>query len=85
MKLLALPILLALSAHAWADAADDDCAKQRAKGKTCKLSIEEETVEGGVVKNTETPIIVNVYGRHGSLIHVRQTFIPEIIKSAEDL
>ncbi|HEY4241348.1 MAG TPA: hypothetical protein VGM88_16115 [Kofleriaceae bacterium] len=88
MKLLILPLLIGLTSPAWADAKDEassDCARQRAKGGICKINVEEEQVEGGVAKHTESTILVNTFGKHGSLIHVRETFIPEIIKTAEDL
>jgi len=65
--------------------ASDDCARARAQNKTCVLTIEDETVEGGVPTVSETPIAVIGFGGHGSLIRVRRDFIPEILKTAEDL
>ena len=65
--------------------ATDDCARARKQNKTCVLSIEDETIEGGVPTAGETPILVNTFVTHGSLVRVRRDFIPEILKTAEDL
>ena len=62
-----------------------DCAKARKLNKTCVLTIEEEAVDGKVPTLTETSVVVNPFGQHGSLIRLRRDFIPEILKSAEDL
>lgn len=93
MRLVLAMLLLALpAATAAADPAPDvrkmatdDCARARAQNKTCVLTIEDETVEGGVPTVSETPIAVIGFGGHASLIRVRTDFIPEILKSAEDL
>ena len=62
-----------------------DCARARAQGKTCVLTIEDEKIEGGRPSAGETSIVVNPFGKHGSLISIRRDFIPEILKSAEDI
>lgn len=65
--------------------ATDDCARARKAGKTCVLTIDETDIEGGVPQAGETKIDVLVIGKMGSLIRLRRDFIPEILKSAEDI
>lgn len=64
---------------------DDDCAKQRKRGKTCELTIEGEEVKGGVPTAGESRIDVINIGKAASLIRLRRDFITEILKTAEDL
>lgn len=94
MRIFLLALLIAIPATAMAQpskAADvttmatDDCARARKAGKTCVLSIEETDVEGGVPTTNETKIDVLVIGKMSSLIRLRRDFIPEILKSAEDI
>jgi len=63
----------------------DDCAKARKAGKTCVLTIDDEDIEGGVPTAGETKIEVLTFGTMESLIRLRRDFIPEILKSAEDI
>ncbi|MEJ7603247.1 MAG: hypothetical protein WKG01_35495 [Kofleriaceae bacterium] len=65
--------------------ATDDCARARKLDKTCVLSIEDEQIEGGVPRAGETTIVTVDWGRVGSLIRLRRDFIPEILRTAEDL
>ena len=44
-----------------------------------------DTIEGDLVKPEGTDVSVTDFGKHSSLIKIRKDFIPEIIKSAEDL
>lgn len=90
--LLAAILLAAVSTVALADApatvkkmATDDCAKARAQNKTCVISIEGIDLEGGKLTPGETAIITRGWDRAGSLIHIRKDFIPEILKTAEDI
>jgi len=64
---------------------NNDCARARAQNKTCVLSIEDEKIEGGRPSAGETTILVNQFIKHHSLIRIRRDFIPEILKTAEDL
>ena len=89
--LLALALTL-LPTLATADTPDvhkmatDDCARARKQNKTCVLSIEEGTdIEGDRPVSTESQILVNTFVTHSSLITIRRDFIPEILKTAEDL
>jgi hypothetical protein len=63
----------------------DDCAKARKQNKTCVINIEGIDVEGGVGKGQGERISVPDFGTHRSLIRLRMDFIPEILKTAEDL
>lgn len=65
--------------------ASDDCARARKQNKTCVLSIESEIIDGDKPVSTESTISVNIFATHGSLIRLRRDFIPEILKTAEDL
>ena len=65
--------------------ATDDCARARKLGKTCVLTIEDEQIEGGVPRAGEAIITTVDWGKAGSLVRLRRDFIPEILRTAEDL
>lgn len=65
--------------------ATDDCARARKAGKTCVLSIDGDTLEGAAPTAGETGIFGLGFGTNASLIRLRRDFIPEILRSAEDL
>ena len=44
-----------------------------------------DTIEGDLIKPDGTDLNARDFAKHSSLIHIRSNFIPEIIKSAEDL
>lgn len=94
MRTLLVAALLGLAAPATADTrpssdvtkmATDDCARARKAGKTCVLTIEDEDIEGGVPRIGETSVAVIEFPKTANLITLRRDFIPEILKSAEDL
>jgi hypothetical protein len=94
--LLAAALLLGMTTAALADdtsktpdvqtMATDDCAKARKAGKTCVLSI---TDDDDIIGTTPTYGDTNTgfiqFGDHESLIKLRWSFIPEILRSAEDI
>jgi hypothetical protein len=88
---VALLISLSLSAPALADPkpsdrmVTDDCALARKAGKTCVLEVPPEEIGGKVPTADEIAIRALQFTRPGSLIRVRQDFIPEIVKAADDL
>ena len=91
-SLLVLPFLVfpAISHADPAKTADsmhtDDCAKARAAHKDCVINMGEgEKIESGVAGPGGSGITVLDTMKHNSLIHIRQDFIVEILKSAEDL
>ena len=63
----------------------DDCARARKLNKVCELTITEEEIEGGISRPTGTAFSARGWAYMNSLIRIRRDFIPEIIKSAEDL
>ena len=97
---LAVGVLLALAPAALADPApaapapaptaekeappSGDCARARAHNQTCVLDMGGESVDGNVAKNTGLDTTIATFSKHGSLIHIRRDFIPEIVKTAED-
>jgi hypothetical protein len=92
MRKLILTAVLTMSTFAAADPgktagqlASDDCAKQRKAGKTCVLSIESEDVNGSAPSGSDVGVALLQFKSLGSLIRIRHDFIPELIKSAEDL
>jgi hypothetical protein len=90
--LLACTLLLGLSTVALADTVDvqtmatDDCAKARKLNKTCVLSItDDEDITGKVpTYDDQNPGFIQ-FGDHDSLIKLRHDFIPEILRTAEDI
>jgi len=97
MRIL-LATLLLLPAIAFADQAKpqpraepqaqgnpDDCARARKLNKVCELTIGPEDIEGGVTKPDGIGFSAREWAYMNSLIHIRRDFIPEIIKTAEDL
>ena len=65
--------------------AADDCARARAQGKTCVLDISGEDIEGDKPLVTDAMLSFRKWAQAQSLIHIRRDFIPEIVKTAEDL
>lgn len=65
--------------------AKDDCARARAAGRTCELTIEGENIDGSAPTADGSRFSVPGWGRPSSLLRIRRDFLPEIIKSAEDL
>jgi hypothetical protein len=63
----------------------DDCARARKAGKTCVLDVQAEDVGGQTPTAGETGMRAVVFHPEGSLIRLRRDFIPEIVKTAEDL
>ncbi|HEY0195882.1 MAG TPA: hypothetical protein VGC42_32440 [Kofleriaceae bacterium] len=76
---------------AWAQPADstrmvtDDCARARKAGKTCVLEVGAEDVGGDAPTAGELTVRARAFLPGNSLIRLRRDFIPEIVKSAEDL
>jgi hypothetical protein len=63
----------------------DDCARARKAGKTCVLDMKGEEVGGATPTAGGSAISTRLFDAMASLIHIRRDFIPEIIKTAEDL
>lgn len=65
--------------------ATDDCARARKAKKDCVLSMDAHEVGGDTPRATGTTVTVLTTSKGPSLIRYRRDFIPEILKSAEDL
>ena len=59
--------------------------KGEAAGKVKVYDFSGDTIEGDLVKPEGTDLNARDFAKHSSLIRIRTNFIPEIIKSAEDL
>ncbi len=80
----ALAVLLLLGGTALAQPKGGDKGGGAA-GKVKVYDFSGDTIEGDLVKPEGTDVSVTDFGKHSSLIKIRTNFIPEIIKSAEDL
>ena len=54
-------------------------------GKVKTYDFSGDTIEGDLVKPEGSTVDARDFAKHSSLISIRKDFIPEIIKSAEDL
>ena len=55
------------------------------KGKVKVYDFDGDTIDGDLIKPEGSTVDARDFGNHASLIRIRKDFIPEIIKSAEDL
>lgn len=95
MRILLVALLLALPTAAFAQRAKatdvqtmatDDCAKARKAGKTCVLTITDDSdIIGTTPTYGDTGTALIQFGGHGSLIKLRMDFIQEILRTAEDI
>jgi len=53
--------------------------------KTKVYDFSGDTIEGDLIKPEGSTVDARDFSKHSSLINIRKDFIPEIIKSAEDL
>ena len=60
-------------------------AKGGAAPKVKTYDFSGDTIEGDLVKPEGSTVDARDFAKHSSLIRIRKDFIPEIIKSAEDL
>ncbi len=72
-----------VAATAGTAAAQPKDKKPTAQVKTYDFS--GDTIEGDLIKPEGSNVDVRDFGKHSSMIRIRKDFIPEIIKSAEDL
>jgi hypothetical protein len=62
--------------------------KKGDKGGAPKVKVYDfsgDTIEGDLIRPEGTTVDARDFAKHSSLIRIRKDFIPEIIKSAEDL
>jgi hypothetical protein len=60
-------------------------ADKPAAGKVKVYDFSGDTIEGDLIRPEGTTVDARDFAKHSSLIRIRKDFIPEIIKSAEDL
>jgi hypothetical protein len=64
----------------------DGCAKARAEHRMCEITIEDDgTIDGTVATAGGSVTSIWKWANAQSLIHIRRDFVPEIVKTAEDL
>ncbi|HTR50215.1 MAG TPA: hypothetical protein VMJ10_05865 [Kofleriaceae bacterium] len=84
-----LVILLALVSLVGVASADDKSKKADAggggNGKVKVYDFSGDTIEGDLIKPEGSTVDARDFAKHSTLINIRKHFIPEIIKSAEDL
>ncbi len=95
MRILIASLLIAIPASALAQPTKgpdvqtmvtDDCAKARKLGKTCVLSItDDDEILGTTPTYGDTGTALIQFGDHDSLVKLRRDFIPEILRTAEDI
>lgn len=83
LTLLSLAMFTGLAAAQSADKKPAPAGGGNAKVKTYDFS--GDTIEGDLVKPEGSTVDARDFAKHSSLITLRKNFIPEIIKSAEDL
>ena len=81
-KLVIIFAVLGLSGVAYAQKAP---AGGGGSGKVKVYDFSGDTIEGDLVKPEGSTVDARDFAKHSSLIRIRKDFIPEIIKSAEDL
>jgi hypothetical protein len=82
-KLVIMFAVLALSGTAYAQ--KKDAAPAGGGGKVKVYDFSGDTIEGDLIKPEGSTVDARDFAKHSSLITIRKDFIPEIIKSAEDL
>jgi hypothetical protein len=83
----ALAGFMTLGSAAQAQPADKKPAGDKG-GSTPKVKVYDfsgDTIEGDLIRPEGTTVDARDFAKHSSLIRIRKDFIPEIIKSAEDL
>ena len=82
-KLVIVFAVLGLTGVAYAQKKDAPPASGGGKVKVYDFS--GDTIEGDLIKPEGSTVDARDFAKHSSLIRIRKDFIPEIIKSAEDL
>jgi hypothetical protein len=65
--------------------ADNKSSDNKGNGKVKVYDFSGDTIEGDLIKPEGSTVDARDFSKHNSLIRIRTHFIPEIIKSAEDL
>ena len=78
-------LVLAFAVFGLAGTAYAQKAPAAAAAKVKTYDFSGDTIEGDLVKPEGSTVDARDFAKHSSLIRIRTNFIPEIIKSAEDL
>jgi hypothetical protein len=84
---ITVPAAITGPAHAQpTPAKTSDKGNDKAAGSKVKVyDFSGDTIEGDLIRPEGTTVDARDFAKHASLIRIRTNFIPEIIKSAEDL
>ena len=85
---LVISSLALLTSIAFADDKKPAPAADKGGGGGGKVKVYDfsgDTIEGALVKPEGSTVDARDFAKHSSLIKIRTTFLPEILKSAEDL
>ncbi len=89
VALAAITVPATLTGPAYAQPAaskTSDKGNDKAAGSKVKVyDFSGDTIEGDLIRPEGTTVDARDFAKHSSLIRIRTNFIPEIIKSAEDL
>jgi len=78
-------VLFAGVAYAQPAPAGGNNNNNKGNGKVKVYDFSGDTIEGDLIKPEGSTVDARDFAKHSSLITIRKDFIPEIIKSAEDL
>jgi hypothetical protein len=84
----ALVLVLVVVTGSGVARAEDKKATGGDKGGTAKVKVYDfsgDTIEGDLIRPEGSTVDARDFAKHSSLIRIRKDFIPEIVKSAEDL
>lgn len=78
-------VVVAVAGSSQAFAQEKKGGNQAATPKVKVYDFSGDTIEGDLIRPDGTAVDARDFAKHSSLIRIRKNFIPEIIKSAEDL
>ena len=81
-KLISVLVVVLFAGAAYAQPAPNN---NKGNGKVKVYDFSGDTIEGDLIKPEGSTVDARDFAKHSSLITIRKDFIPEIIKSAEDL
>ena len=86
MRKLVMILVLGLSTIAFAQKKDAPAKGGEGGGGKVKVyDFSGDTIEGDLIKPEGSTVDARDFAKHSSLIRIRKDFIPEIIKSADDI
>jgi len=85
MSKLVVTVLSLVMLVGVASADDKKKGGEGGNGKVKVYDFSGDTIEGDLIKPEGSTVDARDFAKHSSLIRIRKDFIPEIIKSAEDL